>query len=34
MMENAWKLTEDSRKGMGQKGWSGDNTAKSRAAAA
>lgn len=34
MMENAWKLTEDSRKGMGTKGWSGDNSAKQRAAAA
>ena len=21
MIENAWKLTEDSRKGMGTKGW-------------
>lgn len=26
MMENAWKLTEESRKGMGTKGWSQDDT--------
>ena len=31
MINNAWKLTEDSRKGQGTKGWSGDN-AKERAA--
>ena len=26
MMENAWKLTEESKKGMGTKGWSQDGT--------
>lgn len=26
MINNAWKLTEESRQGMGTKGWSGDNT--------
>lgn len=26
MMNNAWKLTEESRQGMGTKGWSMDNT--------
>lgn len=26
MMENAWKLTEESRQGMGTKGWSQDGT--------
>lgn len=26
MLENAWKLTEESRKGMGTKGWSQDGT--------
>jgi Ca2+-binding EF-hand superfamily protein len=26
MISSAWKLTEESRKGMGQKGWAGDNT--------
>jgi hypothetical protein len=25
MMENAWKLTEESRKGMGTKGWAMDD---------
>ena len=25
MMENAWKLTEESRQGMGTKGWSMDD---------
>lgn len=27
MMNNAWKLTEESRKGMGEKGWKGDDDA-------
>jgi Ca2+-binding EF-hand superfamily protein len=31
MMNNAWKLTEESRKGMGTKGWSADNTSQPRA---
>lgn len=31
MINNAWKLTEDSRKGQGTKGWTGDS-AKDRAA--
>ena len=31
MMENAWKLTEESRQGMGTKGWAGDNTSQPRA---
>ena len=31
MMNNAWKLTEESRQGMGTKGWSADNTSKPRA---
>ena len=31
MMNNAWKLTEESRKGMGTKGWSMDGTSKPRA---
>lgn len=26
MIENAWKLTEESRKGMGTKGWAADDT--------
>lgn len=26
MMENAWKLTEESRQGQGTKGWSQDGT--------
>ena len=26
MINNAWKLDEESKKGMGSKGWSGDNT--------
>jgi len=26
MMNNAWKLTEESRKGMGTKGWANDTT--------
>ena len=25
MIDNAWKLSEDSRKGMGSKGWGSDN---------
>ena len=32
MINNAWKLTEESRQGMGTKGWAGDNTSKPRAA--
>ena len=31
MMNNAWKLTEESRQGQGTKGWSADNTSKPRA---
>merc|ERR1712048_794234 len=31
MMNNGWKLTEESRKGMGTKGWSMDGTSKPRA---
>ena len=31
MIDNAYKLSEDSRKGMGTKGWSADNTSKPRA---
>jgi len=31
MMNNAWKLTEESKKGQGQKGWSADNTSQPRA---
>ena len=31
MINNAWKLTEESRQGMGTKGWSADNTSKPRA---
>lgn len=27
MMENAWKLTEESRKGQGTKGWKADEAA-------
>jgi hypothetical protein len=27
MMENAWKLTEESRKGMGTKGWKSEEAA-------
>jgi len=26
MMDNAWKLTEESRKGMGTKGWAAEDT--------
>lgn len=32
MMENAWKLTEDSRKGMGTKGWKGEDAGASAGA--
>jgi hypothetical protein len=31
MMQNAWKLTEDSRRGMGTKGWAMDDTGSSGA---
>jgi Ca2+-binding EF-hand superfamily protein len=31
MMNNAWKLTEESRKGMGTKGWAMDGTSKPKA---
>jgi len=31
MMNNAWKLTEESRQGMGTKGWASDNTSQPRA---
>jgi Ca2+-binding EF-hand superfamily protein len=31
MMENAWKLTEESRQGMGKKGWGADTTEQPRA---
>jgi hypothetical protein len=31
MMDNAWRLSEESRKGQGTKGWAGDNTSKPRA---
>lgn len=31
MMENAWKLTEESRQGMGKKGWGADMTDQPRA---
>lgn len=31
MINNAWKLTEESRQGMGTKGWSADSTSQPRA---
>ena len=31
MINNAWRLTEESRQGMGTKGWSGDHTGQPRA---